>query len=136
MTGRSGGSPIIRALVVAALILAASAALGLASPQYIGAELARRLWGAMLGAVVVVYANAAPKVLIPLTRLRCAPSSEQALRRFSGWAIVLGGLGYAAAWLLVPIESAGLVAMGLLGTALLLVIIRCGWAMAAGATSA
>lgn len=134
MTSRSAGSPITRALLGAALILAASAALALASPGLIDEELARRLWGVIMGAVVVIYANAAPKALTPMARMRCDPATEQALRRFSGWAIVLGGLGYAGAWLLAPIESAALLAIAFLGSALLLVVVRYGW-NASGGTS-
>ena len=49
----------------------------------------------MLGLlVVVVCANAIPKSLTSLARLRGSPAAEQAARRFAGWSLVLGGLGY------------------------------------------
>lgn len=117
-------SLIARSFVGAGLILAASAALSLASPEYLSEAFARRLLGALLGAVVVMYANVVPKALTPLARLRCDPSTEQALRRFSGWALVLGGLGFAAAWLFAPIANARILAILALGSAVLLVAIR------------
>lgn len=129
MTRSFTTSPITRSLFAAAFIIAASAALSYASPAFISDELARRLLGAMLGAVVVLYANAAPKALTPLTRMRCDPVVEQALRRFAGRTLVLGGLGYTAASLLAPIESAQLLAIAALGSAVLAVVIRYGIAV-------
>jgi len=127
MTSRHDSSPISRSLITAALILVTSAALALASPTYVNADLAQRLFGVMLGAVVVLYANAIPKALIPLARMRCDPATEQGLRRFTGWALVLGGVGYAMAWLFAPMTSAWILAIALLGTALLVVLLRYAW---------
>jgi hypothetical protein len=97
-----------------ALIIAGSAGLAFASPELISAALAQRLLGVMLSVVVVAYANAAPKVLVPLARLRCDATTEQSLRRFTGWAVVVGGLGFGLAWVFAPIELAGLLAPALL----------------------
>jgi hypothetical protein len=119
---------IVQALIVAGLFLAATAALKLLTPEHLSRELANRLLGVLLGVVVVVYANAVPKALTPLARLRCDPATEQALRRFTGWSITLGGAAYAVAWMIAPIESADIVATSLLGTALLPVIARLVWA--------
>ena len=121
---------IVRALIVAGLFLAVMAALKLLTPDHLSRELANRLLGVMLGVVVVFYANAVPKALTPLARLRCDPVTEQALRRFTGWSIALGGAAYALAWMMAPIESADIIATGLLGAAMLLVIARLGWAKA------
>jgi hypothetical protein len=125
-------SPVARGLVVAGLIIAASIALALASPEYISTTLARRLLGGLLGMVVVLYANQVPKALTPLARLRCDPVKEQALRRFAGWALLLGGLGYATAWMFAPIASARLFAIAALGSALLLVLLQYGLVMGHG----
>ena len=62
--------PLGRSLLTAALIIAISSALAWLAPAYISTELSHRLLGAMLGAVVVVYANAVPKALASYTRLR------------------------------------------------------------------
>ena len=112
-------------LLGAALILGISGALAWATPAYVSDELARRLVAAMLGAVVVVYANAIPKTLTALARLRCSPEREQAARRFAGWSLVLGGVGYVLAALLAPLASMHLVGGGLLGVALLAAVLRC-----------
>lgn len=58
--------------------------------------------------------------------MRCDPAIEQSLRRFSGWAIVLGGLGYAGALLIAPLDRAPYLSIAFLGSALLLVLVRYG----------
>ena len=115
---------ILRGLINASLIILIALALKLLSPDHISPDLARRLLGVLLGAVVMIYANAAPKALSPLIRLRCDPVSEQAVRRFTGWSLTLGGAAYATAWMIAPIESANTIAGCLLGASLLLVAAR------------
>lgn len=56
-------SPLGRAVLAAALIIGISAALAWLAPAYISTETSQRLLGALLGAVVVCYSNAIPKVL-------------------------------------------------------------------------
>jgi len=130
MTNNStASSQIGRALIIAAGILAVSALLKLMSPEYISEELSRRLLGVLLGAAVLLYANAVPKALTPLARMRCNPATEQSLRRFTGWSLTLGGLMYALAWLFAPITSASTISAILLGPALLLAILRYAWAV-------
>ena len=115
---------ITRALIVAGLFLSITAALQLGSPEYIDADVARRLVGVMMGAIVVLYANSVPKQLTPLAAMRCSPATEQAIRRFTGLSLVLGGLGFALAWIVAPIEAANAVAGAVLGIALLAVALR------------
>lgn len=119
------------ALAGAVSIVAASALLRWASPEYLDVDTARRLTGVLLGFVVVVYANAIPKSLVALARLRCSPEREQAARRFAGWSLVLGGVGYMAASLLAPLASMHLVGGAILAVALAAAILRC---MRAGGT--
>lgn len=108
MSPSSRLSRLSRAALAAACILGASALLKWSAPEYLDPEWAQRLAGALLGGIVVVYANAIPKALTE--RMRCAsPALEQAARRFAGWALVLGGLGYMLAWLAAPIGMAGMV---------------------------
>lgn len=115
---------ITRALIVAGLFLSITAAVKLGSPEYIDAELARRLVGVMMGAIVVLYANSVPKALTPLATMRCSPAAEQSIRRFTGISLVLGGLGFALAWMAAPIEAANAVGGSVLGIALLAVALR------------
>ena len=117
--------PLAGALAGAAFILAASALLRWAAPDYLSVEMAQRLSGVLLGLVVVVYANAIPKSLVALARLRCSPASEQAARRFAGWSLVLGGLGYIAAALLAPLASMHLIGSAILAVVLVMAILRC-----------
>lgn len=117
--------PLGRSLLAAGVIIAASAALAWLAPVYISTELSHRLLGALLGAVVVCYANVIPKMLAPRARLRCSPAQDQAARRFAGWALVLGGAGYSLAWLLAPIGLAKLIAGAILASSLLLAALRC-----------
>ena len=118
-------SQLVRSLFIAVLILAIAAALSWLAPVYISAELSHRLLGAMLGAVVVAYANTIPKMLATRARLRCTPAEDQAARRFAGWSMVLGGVGYMLAWLFAPLGMAALIGGGLLAVALLCALVRC-----------
>jgi len=118
-------STIVRALLGAALILGASAAIARLTPAYLTPEMAQRLMGALLGAVVVVYANAIPKAISACTRRGRNAAQEQAARRFAGWAMVLGGLGYMLAFLFAPFSIALTLATCLLAGALLAAVARC-----------
>ncbi len=116
---------LTHSLLAAALILGISAALAWAAPEYISREWSQRLLGAMLGAVVVLYSNAIPKVLTARARRAAAPGAEQAARRFAGWVLVLGGFGYLFAWLVAPLELAALIGGSILAAAVLLAVVRC-----------
>lgn len=115
---------IVRGLIVAGGLLGAAVAIRLLTPAHLGAASAHRVMGVLMGAVVVLYANAVPKALTPLVRMRCDPGVEQALRRFTGWSLTLGGVAYVAVWAIAPLAYANLLAASLLGTALLLVVLR------------
>ena len=117
--------PLRRSVLGAMVIIAVSAALAWLAPHNISAEMSHRLLGAMLGAVVVVYSNAIPKLLVGSMSQRCSPAADQAARRFAGWSLVLGGIAYMLAWLLAPLELAGLIGGALLAAALLLAVARC-----------
>ena len=114
-----------RSIVAAVIIIGISTALAWLAPAYISTELSHRLLGAMLGALVVMYADAIPKMLVARARLRCPPAQDQAARPFAGWRLVLGGLAYILAWLVAPLELAGLIGGALLACALLLAVLRC-----------
>jgi hypothetical protein len=114
-----------RALLGAAIIVASSAALKWAAPEHLSLEWSQRLLGALLGLVVVFYANVIPKSLTSLGRLRCAPQAEQAARRVAGWSLVLGGLGYMLAMLLAPLANMHLIGGAVLAVALAAALLRC-----------
>lgn len=98
------------ALFIAGALLLAAAALRMASPQLITAAQASRALGMLVGAVVIVYANAVPKVLARLSPPHAAAAEQQAVRRFTGFALVIGGLAYIVAWAVAPIAQANLIA--------------------------
>lgn len=125
--------PLGRALLGAVMIVGAAAALKWAAPDYLSLDWSQRLTGALLGLVVVFYANAIPKSLTALARLRCAPQAEQAARRFAGWSLVLGGLGYMLAMLFAPLAFMHLVGGAVLVVALAAALWRCFGAGAAAA---
>lgn len=119
-----------RALVFAAgcaLLLLLVSALG---THYLDAATAVRMNGMLMGALLVGWANTVPKKLVPLDRLSCNPAREQTLRRFAGWAMVLGGMGYLLAFAFAPIAIAGTLAICLLAPAVVAVtgiVARCAW---------
>lgn len=115
------------ALVLAGLMILFTAAVVFADKAgYIGDETAKRAVQIAIGLVVVYCANLAPKALEPLSA-SCDPARVQALQRFSGWTLVLGGIGYALAWLVVPFDYAAITSMAILGTGFLLVVGRYAW---------
>ena len=114
---------LLRGLLIAAALLLATFALNSASPAYVSVDCATRVLGIMMGALVVMYANSAPKILAPLTSA-CSAATAQRLRRFTGWALVLGGLGYMGAWLFAPIAHAAVIGLALLGVPFTMVVLR------------
>jgi hypothetical protein len=123
--------PIRRASLIAAAYLLTAVVLNeLRQRQVVSAETVQRLMGMLMGSVTIVSANAIPKRLVPLSSLSCAPAREQALRRFGGRVLVLGGLGYTFAFALAPIAIASTLAICLLAPAVVAVagiMARCAW---------
>jgi hypothetical protein len=111
-------------IIVAAILLGASGILRALAPSVISEEVAHRILGALLGAVVLAYANAVPKLISRRLPTRRDPALEQAQRRFVGWSLVIGGLGYSAAWVFAPIGSANLIAGTILASTVALAIGR------------
>ena len=120
---------IRNALLLATSIIALSAALAFAVKSgWIDVETSERVSGVAMGLVMVVVANLVPKTLEPLSA-GCSPAKVQAMQRFSGWTLVLGGLGYSLAWLVAPLAYAAVSAMAILGTGVLLVAARWAWTL-------
>ncbi|MEO8362611.1 MAG: hypothetical protein ABI672_21480 [Vicinamibacteria bacterium] len=106
-----------RSLVAAGLFCQGTIVIKALSPEYIGPDLSHRLFGVLGGALVIFMGNAIPKNL-PRRGPR-HPAAEQAKRRFTGWSLTLGGLGYMLAWMLAPIEHANGIAACFLGASFL-----------------
>lgn len=113
-----------RDVFIALAFLAVASALSLFASDYF--ELSQRILGIMAGLMVAFYANAVPKALKPLAKLK-NPARYEALQRFIGWCLVLGGLGYAIVWITVPFAYVIPVGIALLGSSLALAVGRCFW---------
>ena len=111
-----------RDLIIAGAMIALALALVLLVPDHM---LAQRILGVVMGLFVVFYANEVPKRIPSVNR--CDPMMAQSRRRFIGWTLVLGGLGYAVAWLVAPVRIAPLLAIFLLAGALAVVFARITW---------
>jgi uncharacterized membrane protein (UPF0136 family) len=95
---------VTMSLVVAGALL--SAALGAKALEHMGwaggSDIAARTNGIMEGAILVVFSNAIPK--------RMSSANALAMLRTVGRAFVIGGFGYACAWLVLPLRLADTVA--------------------------
>ncbi len=113
------------ALVLAGVILAVPLVLALAvRSDLIANDTAERLRQVIMGMVLVISANVVPKMLKPLAEERCGASTTQAVQRFAGWTLVLAGLGYAVAWVILPIDRASVVATSIVAAGVVLVMAR------------
>ena len=118
------------ALLMAAALIALSLVVSyLDDTGRLGEEASQRTIQVAIGLLLVFVANRAPKTLEPL-RDRCDPGAVQSLQRFSGWMLVVGGLGYAVVWLVAPIDHARISAIAILATCVLIVLARVVWTLA------
>ncbi|HEY3814513.1 MAG TPA: hypothetical protein VGL66_14925 [Caulobacteraceae bacterium] len=104
-------------LAMGAVIVAV--ALGMKWAQHQGlieAQSATRWTMAIIGLQMAINANLIPKAGTAKT------ARHIALQRVCGWAMMLGGLGYAAAWAFVPLSNAATLSMVAVAAAILWVI--------------
>ena len=112
-------------LVLAGAVIGISAALaGLQAAGLVDEGIVKRGVGAVLGLIVIAYANQMPKILVPLDEPG-DPARRQGLQRFAGWTLVLGGIGYVSAFLFAPMAWAAPLAVACGVTALIIVFARC-----------
>ena len=78
----------------------------------------------MIGAYLAVTGNAMPRMLPPTSSMPGGGARVQAFQRRAGWTWVLCGLGYAMAWLALPIDAAGPTSMALVATAMIVTIVQ------------
>ena len=123
---RRAGDSIRDAIVFAGLMLAIplSAALAVRLGVIHDTDLSKRMTMVLVGAFFAFTGNAMPKTLTPLSALQCDASRVQAFQRFAGWTWVLTGLGFAIAYLVLPLDLAKPVSTVLLMTGMLLVAVQ------------
>jgi hypothetical protein len=78
----------------------------------------------MIGAYLAMTGNTMPKMLPPTMSLGCEGARVQAFHRRAGWTWTLCGIGLVIAWLVLPIHVAGLMSVALVGTAVVLTVVR------------
>lgn len=126
------GDTIRSAVVFAGLTMVIS--LGMKLAFNLGAfpdgDLSRRAAMVLSGAFLMFIGNAMPKMLTPLSALRCDAARVQAFQRIGGWTWVLTGLGIAFVWLALPVDLAKPVSVGLILCGMLVIvgqIVRLRW---------
>jgi hypothetical protein len=115
--------PIARAIAFAGLMLLISFAARLAGALDLNdaSEFARRGTMVVLGVFLASIGNAIPKTLTPLAALHCDAPRVQAFQRFTGWTWVLTGLGFAVAWIVLPVALAKGATVTLIALSMLLI---------------
>lgn len=107
---------VTQSIILAGLLLGAALT---SQMGWTSDETRSRILGVLSALVVVMFANVIPK------HATC-PRALSMLRAV-GWALVLGGLGYALAWIFLPLAYANGAAMAALLAALAFAIARFAW---------
>lgn len=95
---------------------------------YVLGEQGSRASGVAVGLLLVAVGNALPKTVVSLAASRCPPAEIQAVNRFGGWVMVIAGLAFVPAWILLPLDVARAVSIALIAATVVLVIARIWWA--------
>jgi len=78
----------------------------------------------ILGLSLAVAGNAIPRMLPPMSSMPCDGARVQAFQRLAGWIWVLCGLGFATAWLALPVDAAEPVSTALVVAAMIVAIVQ------------
>jgi hypothetical protein len=78
----------------------------------------------ILGLYLAATGNALPRALPPASSMPGNAAQVQAFQRFAGWTWVIGGLGFALAWLALPKDAAVLVSVALVAAAFIVTIVQ------------
>ncbi len=113
----SARSSIVFTALMLVIVLSAKLATTLGVLE--NGELLRRATMTIVGAFLIFTGNRLPKTLTPLATLQCDPARVQAFQRFAGWTWVLTGVAFAMVWLLLPLNIAKPVSVGLLSIGIL-----------------
>ena len=117
------------AVILAGLLLAFSLTARLAGNLFdIETSLITRARNIFSGFVLLYFANMMPKMIGPALKGKCSNTAANSVRRFSGWVLALGALGYIGAWVFAPMSQTSNIAHGFVGVAVVLVVLRIGYA--------
>lgn len=121
--GESASARHIRAsLFGASLVIAGALLISLGGQTgWLGDVAGDRLFGVMLGLVLVVTGNFLPKTVRPITQRHCGSVRLARFERRAGWIFVLAGLVHIAIWIFAPADSANPAAMMIVAAALCLI---------------
>ncbi|CAN5205172.1 hypothetical protein BH11PSE2_BH11PSE2_14530 [soil metagenome] len=123
---------VVLAAVYGGLTLAGAYAVKLAiALGFDHGETMQRAVGVGSGLVMVVIGNVLPKVIAPVTATRCGAVHTQSLQRFAGWVFVLAGLAIAVLSFILPTGQADGITLSICLGAVVLVIGRLAWILAA-----
>ena len=84
----------------------------------------RRATMIIFGAYFASFGNTLPRMLPPVSSMQCNGARVQAFQRLAGWTWVLCGLGFATAWLVLPIDVAKPVSLALVAAAMIVPIVQ------------
>ena len=84
----------------------------------------RRATMIIFGVYFAATGNALPRLLPPVSSMQCDGARVQAFQRLAGWTWALCGLGFATAWLALPIDAAELVSTTLVAAAMVVTIVQ------------
>jgi len=115
-----GGIVAGAAILVVSLGIKLAEALGVLDRS----DAPQRLTMVILGVFFMVTGNAIPKTLTPLSAMQCDSARVKAAQRFTGWALVLSGLAFALAWLVLPLDLAKPVSVAAIVIAALAIVVQ------------
>jgi hypothetical protein len=78
----------------------------------------------ILGVSLAVAGNAIPRMLPPMSSMQCDGARVQAFQRLAGWIWVLCGLGFATAWLALPVDTAEPVSTALVVAGMIVTVVQ------------
>ena len=76
-----------------------------------GEELASRSTGVLMGLVIILFANAMPKTEADSSLASERSPRWRGVRLFAAWSLILGAIGFIAAWIFAPIDIAAYIAI-------------------------
>ena len=84
----------------------------------------RRATMIIFGAYFAAFGNTLPRMLPAVSSMQCNGARVQAFQRLAGWTWVLCGLGFATAWLVLPIDAAEPLSLALVAAAMIVTIVQ------------